>query len=104
MNRKNWDDDNLIDGEIIHCSVCGEDQAHFDDKVFNSGSSPKETHLEHECYYCGWDIHQTEKSVEMSYDKVEYAHEVCVDERHRWNKRHRLQVEQRRNKNYAKIK
>ena len=82
MNRKTWDNDNLLDGEIIHCNVCGEDQAHFDEKVFNSGSSPKETHLRHECYYCGWDIHQTEKSVEVSYDQVEYGHEVCADKQY----------------------
>ena len=82
MNRKTWDNDNLLDGEIVHCNVCGEDQAHFYDKVFNSGNSPKETHLEHECYYCGWDIHQTEKSVEVSYDQVEYGHEECADKQY----------------------
>ena len=69
MNKKTWDDDNLLDGEIIHCNVCGEDEAHF----YVKGWSPKETHLEHECYYCGWNIHQTEKSVEVSYDQVEYG-------------------------------
>ena len=78
MNRKTWDDDNLLDSEIIHCNVCGEDEVHFDDKLSLS-KSPKETHLEHACYYCGWDIHQTEKSVEVSYDQVEYGHEGCAD-------------------------
>jgi len=83
MNRKTWDDDNLLDGEIIHCNVCGEDEACFDDiEHKNMSYGAKRDHLGHTCYYCGWDIHQTEKSVEVSYDQVEYGHEECADKQY----------------------
>ena len=90
MNRKTWDDDNLLDGEIIHCNVCGLEEAYF-----STSLAPLAYHLEHTCYYCGWDIHQTEKSVVVSWqqkyqrddhvnhiNQVEYGHIGCTDKQY----------------------
>ncbi len=52
MNRKNWDDDNKLDGEIIRCNTCGWEEAY---------ALYMDNRHDHVCCLCGWDIHQTDK-------------------------------------------
>ena len=64
MNKKTWDDDNKLDGEIIRCNTCGWEEAY---------AKHMDNRHDHICWLCGWDIRQTDKSVEVSYDQVEYG-------------------------------
>ena len=73
MIRKTWDNDNKLDGEIIRCNTCGWEEAY---------SIHMDNSHKHDCKYCGWEIHQTDKSlihsgVESSSAISQYSHKWC---------------------------
>lgn len=73
MNRKTWDDDNLLDGEIIRCNTCGWEEV-YSMHIDNSHK--------HDCRDCGWEIFQTDESlthsgVESNSAISQYSHKGC---------------------------
>ena len=78
MNRKNWDDDNILEGEIIHCNVCGWDDA----AIMGYGDRWRMGQHMHVCITCGWDIFQTDDAVELALTNGignvhRYSHKDC---------------------------
>ena len=73
MNRKTWDEDNKLDGEIIRCNVCGLEEAY---------NLLTDNRHEHTCNECGWAILQTDESVK-DYSDHSYDYPIYVELRHK---------------------
>ena len=79
MNRKNWDDDTILEGEIIHCNVCD-----CDESVVMGNEDWFTGQHQHVCFNCGWDIFQTDDAVELVRTNphlggniLRYSHKGC---------------------------
>ena len=71
MNKKTWDDDNKLDGEIIRCNTCGWEEAY---------SKHMDNRHDHTCCLCGWDIRQTDKAIMFTGyagPSGQYCHSGC---------------------------